>query len=193
MQVKQALSMNPNKKPLQSILFDAIWPYQGLCPDPEASKRHYAIATVLQRIPEAAYIALQDKADQFSWFIPDVDTYFEGINHALLYPFPVTTDASSPRQYATVLYLSPAIERHSLGFAVAVVAHELAHIFRNHAVTGISQEQYEAQEAEAWQAVKEWGFEKEKRAYDRFCERFMARRQKTIHRLRERIDSRRRA
>jgi hypothetical protein len=68
--------------------------------------------------------------------------------------------------------------RHSLGFAVAVVAHELAHIFRNHAVTGISQEQYEAQEAEAWQTVKEWGFEKEKRAYDRFCEKFKAQRQK---------------
>jgi hypothetical protein len=98
-----------------------------------------------------------------------------GINHALLYPSCYNRCVVTARD--VVLYLSPAIERHSLGFAVAVVAMRTAYISQSRGA-GISQEQYEA-EAESWQTVKEWGFEKEKKsALTIDSARDLARRQK---------------
>ena len=51
---------------------------------------------------------------------------------AKVHPFPWTVKEEGLRRYAKVLYLSPLLERRALDVVVAIVAHELAHIFLRH-------------------------------------------------------------
>jgi len=122
-------------------------------------RRVEAVLRVLQRIPEKAYRALCEKADDFVWFIPVAN--WEG----MVTPFPCTVPATNDLvAMANVLYLSPNLEFCDLPFVIAVVAHELAHIGLNHKLRADAAT-YEKQENEAWSTITAWGFEKEKRAY----------------------------
>ena len=154
---------------LDRIAFDILWPYQGLCPDPNLNLRYLAVADVLRRIPEEAYVALTEKADEFSWFIPD--------SHcgAMVLPFPCAIPQEGTRvALAKVLYLGPALERRGIDIVVASVAHELAHIFLGHDLTP-RHDQSKAQEKEAWETVIAWGFAEEERAHTKFYQRFHSR------------------
>jgi hypothetical protein len=152
---------------VEQVVNDPLWPPQGLSPDPTASFRHRAIANVLLRIPEDAYIKLTGKSDEFSWFIPDEQL------GGMVMPFRCTMPRRRTRvAMAKVLYLSPGLERRSFDVAVASVAHELAHIFLNHDVITSD---YDKQEREAWETVKAWGFEKEERAHARYYQRSRSR------------------
>jgi len=150
---------------VEQIVDDPLWPPQGLSPDPTASFRYRAIANVLLRIPEDAYIKLTEKSDEFSWFIPDEQL------GGMVMPFRCTIPEESLEggitrvAQAKVLYLSPALEQRSFDVAVASVAHELAHIFLKHDLRPADPEK---QEAEAWQTVIAWGFKKEERAHAKF-------------------------
>jgi hypothetical protein len=148
---------------VEQVVYDPLWPPQGLSPDPTASFRYRAIANVLLRIPEDAYIKLIEKSDEFSWFIPDEQL------GGMVMPFRCTMPRRRTRvAMAKVLYLSPGLERRSFDVAVASIAHELAHIFLNHDVITSD---YDKQEREAWETVKAWGFENEGRAHARYYQR----------------------
>jgi hypothetical protein len=157
---------------VEQVVYDPLWPPQGLSPDPTASFRYRAIANVLLRIPEDAYIKLTEKSDEFSWFIPDM------IHGGMVMPFPCTIPEESLEggitrvAHAKVLYLSPVLEQRSFDVAVASVAHELAHIFLNH---DLRPEDPGKQEDEAWQTVIAWGFKKEERAHKKFYQRLDSR------------------
>src|SRR5262245_61993141 len=111
---------------LEQVIYDHLWPSQGLSPDPAASLRHRAIVNILVRLPADAYVNLTEKADEFSWFVPDM------IHGGMVMPFRYTMPRRRTRvAMAKVLYLSPGLERRSFDVAVASIAHELAHIFLN--------------------------------------------------------------
>ena len=78
------------------------------------------------------------------------------------------TDGSET--YAAVLYLSPVLERHGFNSVVAAIVHKLAHIYHDHKLFN-SPDRYAAQEREAWQTVRSWGFDVEVRASERFYQR----------------------
>ena len=67
------------------------------------------------------------------------------------YPFGRVLDDDDPRRlpFAKVLYLYPRPEELAFGRAVAVVAHELAHIILGHNLRP-TLEEYEAPELAAW-------------------------------------------
>lgn len=153
-----------------------LWPSQGLCADPEESRRHMAIYHVLQRIPPKDYKTLADSADRWEWYIP----HWEAL--AMVYPFPVTAQgelrpaepsvpaqdgrihvprAGFTRPSAVILYLSPRLELVGWNIIVACVAHELAHLCLKHRLIPGGKTAYDAQEAEAWALVAKWGFGKE--------------------------------
>jgi len=58
--------------------------------DPEASRRHWAIAEVLCSIPEGDYQRLRDAVGDFDWFIPHRDQL------GSMHPFPVTAPNPPP-------------------------------------------------------------------------------------------------
>ena len=147
----------------------SIFLYAGLCPDLDV-KRNFAITEVLGRIPEKDYKKLLEKADEFCWFVPDEDQL------AMCQPFPVT----HPRERAEnglvqgaraeVIYLSPKLEGKKLDIVIAVIAHELAHIYAGHK-TICPPDVYEIQEKEAWQLVQKWGFDEEYKVYKKYREK----------------------
>jgi hypothetical protein len=93
---------------LGCVIFDDLWPYQGISPNPEATLRHSAVATVLERLPEDAYAKLAANADEFLWFIPEASV------GAVLTPFPCTMPGEKSRlPQAKALYLGPVLERRS--------------------------------------------------------------------------------
>ena len=51
---------------------------------------------------------------------------------------------------------------------IAVVAHELAHVFLGHPVSGSTTAEYDANEEQAWKQVRAWGFEKEVEIHDAY-------------------------
>ena len=166
---------------IEEVVYDDLWPTQGLAPDPMASSRHYAIATVLQRIPERAYAKLIKKSDKFSWFIPEAKC------GGMVMPFPCTMPRKGTRRaMAKVLYLGPALERRSFDVAVASVAHELAHIFLNHDVFPSDPSK---QEDEAWETIIAWGFKKEERAHAKYYQRSYSRQRAAIKALKLAMDS----
>lgn len=141
----------------QDAVDSPLWPNQGSAPDPDATKRHAAIAEVLTTIPPDAWDRLEGLANKFSWFIPPSS------EDASVRPFSVTEigdekDEMSVR-YAAALYVSPLLESRSFSFSVACIAHELAHIALGHHLFVVG-EKYEKQELEAWNLVREWGFHK---------------------------------
>jgi hypothetical protein len=174
---------------LEQVIDDPLWPSQGLIPDPAASLRHRAIVNILVRLPEDAYVKLTEKADEFSWFIPDM------IHGGMVMPFPCTIPEESLGggvrrvAHAKVLYLSPGLEQCSFDVAVASVAHELAHIFLNH---DLWPEDPGKQEDEAWQTVIAWGFKTEERAHKKFYQRLHSRERALVKRLMRSTPKRRR-
>jgi hypothetical protein len=132
------------------------------------SKRYLAIVEVLRRIPNADFRKLEDRIDAFCWFVPHEDTL------AMVNAFPATSDKSllipsenfpykeeDALEYSAVLYLSPQLEKSSFDIAIAIVAHELAHIVLKHKIITSSEEQYERQEKEVFACICRWGFDKE--------------------------------
>ena len=134
-----------------------------------SSKRLIAIFLILTSIPEHDYNKLKASGG-FDWFIPD---YRED---ALLYPFP----ASEPKDQhdsefvpeAKVLYLSPRLEKSTLDIAIAVVAHELAHLVLGHKLRTESDEEYQKQEDEVFEQICHWNYEKEAKKYQRVTSRW---------------------
>jgi hypothetical protein len=154
--------MSERIRDIETIWNDGLWPFEGGLnyPDPDQSVRHRAIYEVLSRIPDPDYQGLVKLVDSFQWFIPHRDC------NGQVHPFGVgnaVTEKSGTLLigYVKVLYLSPMLERLSLGAAVAVVAHELAHIRLRHKLWAALE--YDTQEQEAWELASKWGFEKEVR------------------------------
>lgn len=145
---------------------DTLFPWSGLNTVDvyQDQIRTAAIMEVLRRIPPRDYQRLTDKQSAFRWFVPHKESL------ALLYPFGCTHREEntkfgfkrSPR--AEVLFLSPLLEENEFGISIAIIAHELAHIFLNHATT-VPPKNYNKQEKEAWQVTKMWGFDCEIKKY----------------------------
>jgi hypothetical protein len=158
--------MKKEKRSIHEVTNCLLFPFTGLGGNPETEARVAAVASVLQRIPEKAYRALCEKADEFEWFIPE--TCLE----AMVKEFPCTVPETNDLvARAKILYLSPDLEFRDSMFAIAVVAHELAHIFLNHNAGHNTEENYDGQERDAWRTVEAWGFQKEKRAYEKIREK----------------------
>ena len=142
------------KRSIEQIFEDGLWPHiGGIClPGPEESQRHLAIAIVLSDLPENDYQKLVQAVDAFHWHVPHYDQLGE------ICPFWPNYEQGELPQVARILYLSPRLESGALSIAVAVVAHELAHIVLNHNL--IVGEEYDAQEDATWSLVIKWGFGK---------------------------------
>jgi hypothetical protein len=154
------------KRTMQEVEESLLLPFAGICVNPETEARVAAVASVLQRIPEKAYRALCEKVDDFEWFIPE--TCLGGMIREFPCTVPETNDLAGK---AKILYLSPDLEFRDSMFAIAVVAHEFAHMFLNHNTGFNDQTTYKKQERGAWRTVAAWGFEKEKRAYEKIREK----------------------
>jgi hypothetical protein len=135
---------------------------------PDSPNRRIAAMHVLRRLPEKVFSALDDKIDEFHWFIPHPE------DRGSLWPFFITHDpvdseelSQRRRGYSRVLYLSPALEDDELQIAVFVVVHELAHIYLDHELLFLRLEDDKRQEKEANELVKEWGFVEEHGAFFR--------------------------
>jgi hypothetical protein len=155
------------------ILESCIFPYMGLILPSAAAKesmRYAAIYEVLRRLPDGPFRRLEAKIDEFQWFIPHVEV------RAMVQPFFMNYPAEEPakdrltlRPYAKVLYLNPTLERAAWDVTVAIVAHELAHIILDHAVTMVKPQAYDSQESEVREALRRWGFEREAKKHDALC------------------------
>jgi hypothetical protein len=114
----------PEKRTLQSITEELVYPFGNLCGPSEVTIRENAVAYVLCRIPEQDYLKLKDGIDGFDWFVP----YFEcggEIQPFFVNIYPRTSKKGKLRlkPYAKILYLSPMLEKRSFDIAVGVVAH----------------------------------------------------------------------
>lgn len=149
---------------------DFIYPQVGLGADPYESKRHFAVAEVLQRVPPSWYKKLIEHCDAFIWYIPHTLTYGETMPFsATVYP-ESNKSGLQEREYAQVVYLSPRLEDVSSDVTLAVVAHELAHLCLGHKLR-CNNETYNIQEKAAWRLIREWGFEKEFKEYEQFSKK----------------------
>lgn len=121
------------------------------------SRRYEGITEVLRRIPQDDYAKLLKKKDTFRWFIPHKDQF------GLVKKFEITHDKKKlksgymRREQARIIYLNPELEKLETDISIAVIAHELAHVFFEHESTN--------QEKEAWELVNKWGFEKESKKH----------------------------
>jgi hypothetical protein len=150
--------MKKEKRSIGEVTEGPLFPYLGgLGAQPETEKRLYAVAEVLQRLPDEAYRSLANKAEEFQWFIP-IDA-----RGAMVTSFVCTAPG-----LAKVLYLPPDLESCPSPVVVTEVAHELAHIFLNHKDVAVDAATYKKQEKEVWRILKAWGFEKETRAHAKF-------------------------
>lgn len=156
----------------------SLFPYMGLCPDPEASLRHQALLEVLYCIPENDFCQLKELEDTIQWFIPDIREL------GIVNPFvanncleedSVDSSGASLAPYAKVIFLNPVLEKSSFDISIAVISHELAHIALKH---NVMPENYDKQEDEAWDLACKWGFEKEIKKY-----RAMIKRRETMEEL----------
>ena len=140
---------------LKEVCEDHLWPDPGK-PDPQKSWRHRAVAEVLRRIPESGYRRLRQlKAiGLLRWFVP---TY--GVQGAVIC---FDDEGGIPFK---VIYLSPRLELAAWDIAVAVVAHELAHLVLDHQFGSTEREQ-EIYEEEVFRLLCEWGFEREAKKHE---------------------------
>jgi hypothetical protein len=147
----------------EQVANSVLWPGSDLCgPNPETNRRYFALAHVLQCLPEHVLSKLENKADDFVWFIPDAAV------GGRIVPFPCTMPAEGTRvPMAKVIYLGPALERRNVALVIAAVAHELAHVLLGHELF-TTPDQYKTQEQAAWKAVIKWGFAKEARAHKKW-------------------------
>jgi hypothetical protein len=161
---------------LEKVMFEEAFPYIGLSPDAEGSRRLMAIMTVLRGVPDDAYDRLCSLfRDKFIWFIP---AYYE---LGRIHPFPATNDGEvmeiGDRQVmmmpsVPVVYLSPLLEKRAISIVTAVVAYELAHVFLHHSLIQPDMDDYNRQEDEAWELALAWGFEEQIKRYRLYRGRF---------------------
>lgn len=172
------------------VVVECLWPGDPVRwrEDKAKSLRYEAIAEVLCCIPEGDYEKLGNKIDSFHWFIPGRHVTACLHSFAVTVADPPaqgesrSTKAASidpktgcgreeafqlqpmkPCPYATVLYLSPRLERAAYDSVLASVAHELAHIVLGHKLLTKSDQLYTAQEEEVLTRLCEWGFEEQAR------------------------------
>jgi hypothetical protein len=96
----------------------------------------------------------------FHLFIPDYN------NLGCVYSIPIPKKRNGEVR-SEVLYLDPRLEKQDEKIIIAVIAHEIAHIFLKH-TTKCYGEKSKAQEKEAWELIKKWGFERESKKYMAF-------------------------
>lgn len=157
----------------EDVQKDLIMPFLGLGVQPGTEVRMTAVMEVLRRLPKKDYRTLKRKTDddEFQWFIPIYEC-FGGV-----YPFPSNVFNDNEKApvglelnpYAKVIFFSPRLEEIDFDIAVAVVAHELAHIVLGHKIR-VDSETNEIQEKSAWNKVIEWGFTKEEKKHRLFSE-----------------------
>ncbi|HSL82889.1 MAG TPA: hypothetical protein VLF66_08940 [Thermoanaerobaculia bacterium] len=70
--------------------------------------------------------------------------------------------------YVDVVYLAPTIEQSAWDVAVAIVAHELAHLVLDH-VSLSNHSSYDEQEEQVFAQLCEWGFEVEAKKHQAVC------------------------
>jgi hypothetical protein len=148
-----------------------LWmPSWGICPD-FRQRRNAAILEVARRLPNDATETLEAKAESFWWFIPHERML------ARVLPFVITHEEAEEEfgtakyiigRYSKVLYLGPILEKISFDIVVVIVAHELAHIFLDHPMTGVPQPTYWVNEEATWQLVDSWGFDQEAKKEEQF-------------------------
>ncbi len=147
---------------LADVQRDNLWPgggFQGLPHD--ETNRAIALREVLLSLPVNDYNCLRRKADSFHYFIPDYDTL------GMCMPFSYHDQEEPEEDIApnvNVLYLSPRLDRLAYSTALAVIAHEIAHLVLDHEMSCTS-EQYDIQEEEAWARASTWGYEEDIRKY----------------------------
>jgi hypothetical protein len=144
-------------------------PGAGLCPEIPKDRRHAAIIEVLRRIPKKDYEFIVRQIDSFSWFIP------ENMLYGKIEPVVGKTEMELvPGHHVLanrLIYFSPRLEDESDDVIIGVVAHELAHIALGHSVVPASGREYEAQEKNAFDQIRSWGFVVEARAHRRSLSR----------------------
>lgn len=169
---------------LDDVANDMLWPEYGLGgPDPEQSTRHAALAEVLCTIPEDDYRKLVSKADSFRWFIPD--NMVLGMNcpfHATVFPEEEPGSLLQEMPYVHLIYLSPVLERRARDTAVAVVAHELAHVILGHSLR-TREEQYQDQEEAVFRSICVWGFEAEAKKHRALWKRLETMEESAVRKL----------
>jgi hypothetical protein len=166
----------PFLRSLQNICEDCLYPLPSMMPDPECEgRRVQAVVEVLSRLPEDAYHVLVKLVDSFTWFLPHYGV------RGMITPFYSTVTPRKKRNelkivpYAKVLYLSPVLEGSAHDIVVAVVVHELAHLILGHNETGVDDSTYLKQEAEVYNAICRWGFEKEAKKHSQMHRRLETR------------------
>jgi hypothetical protein len=158
--------MNKPCRTLDTIRDDLLYPPDiGLnVPDPEQQGQRYkAIADILCSIPDEDYDNLKNRADAFSWFIPD--PWQRGVTYpfyANVFPKKKGSERLRPRPYARVIYLAPSLEKSAWDSVLIVVAHELAHILLDHELS-TDPANYDRQEQEVDEQLCKWGLEKQVR------------------------------
>ena len=178
------MAIRKKLRTLDGVADDMLWPEYGFGgPDPEQSTRHAALAEVLCSIPEDDYCKLVSKADSFQWFIPD--DMVLGMNypfHATVLPEEEPESLLQEMPYAHLIYLSPVLERRAWDVAVAVVAHELAHVILGHSLR-VREEQYQDQEEAAFRRICVWGFEVEAKKHRALCKTLETREKSAVRKL----------
>jgi hypothetical protein len=172
--------MRTQIRSLAVIADNGVWPYQGLGgPDPEASRRHQALAHVLCSMPEEDYQQLTEVINRFSWFIPDERIY------GMVYPFPAALreDVEGWAPHAQVIYFNPALERAAWSIILATVSHEIAHVVLGHQLWTHTPGAYSQQEEEAWNRICTWGYAREATQHKAMWARRHAREQRLIRNL----------
>ena len=166
-------TMSLRLRTFQQVYQDMLYPRGAILPDEQGcDRRHQTVAEVLCRVPEEAYQRFkrlkQSRRRSFDWFIPPLGA------QGLVYPFPPNVrprkqsmplerfGTSILKPYARVIYLSPFLELRRRDNLVYVVAHELAHVWLNHALLYFDHEGKKA-EREAYRRVCSWGFQREAR------------------------------
>ena len=124
--------------------------------------RQGAIKEVFRRIPENDYKELDriGGENEFQWYVPHPN-YLGGIIPCPMNVYDEKIGTTKLAPYAKVLFLSPILENEDFDIAVAVAAHELAHIVLKHQTNLVDPKTYNAQEKAAWDQVIKWGFKKE--------------------------------
>lgn len=173
-------AMPKRLRAFQQVCQDNLYPHPAALPDQQGcDRRHQAVAEVLCRVPEEAYERFKrirkSRRRSFDWFIPPLGTL------GLVYPFLPNVrprkqsmqlerfGTSILKPYARIIYLSPFLELRGRDALVYIVAHELAHVWLNHAMYSFDQEGEKA-EREVYRKVCSWGFQPEARKIERLRE-----------------------
>jgi hypothetical protein len=161
----------------KQLVDDWIFPSGGGFSGEDMDKRLEAVEEVLCRIPEKKYQKLVMMIDDFMWFIP------HAWEDGKIYPFTITTEEEGLKPYSQVLYLSPSLERKAFDIVVATVAHELAHLVLKHKIVFVDQDQYNQQEAQAWELVRNWGFVREEKKHEVASKRYYTNQERIKNKL----------